>query len=255
MVLCIVLTTAYVYFLSPTAYKIRNVSYGSVKVNDALDGMTIAYVSDLNLSSKEDLEYFNKFIDKLNNQAFDLFVFGGDLYEGKPFEKDEVTKILKTVKAKYGKFAVLGDKDKTYAKQLSSIYDDCSIELVTNKTRNAYYKDQKIHLSFGDEIKELKLDKKILSINFSHQPDTFKNYAGKVDLQIAGHSLGGSYFVPLYGGIMKDKGFETYKHGRHVLKNSTLIISNGAKGTVNIPYKFLACNEALLINLKTKKNA
>ena len=71
LILCIVVLSliflgVYAYAFSPKDYTFTKQEYISTKVSDNLNGMTIAYMSDIHLSGDESLERFTKIVNKLN---------------------------------------------------------------------------------------------------------------------------------------------------------------------------------------------
>ncbi|MBN1340079.1 MAG: metallophosphoesterase [Bacteroidales bacterium] len=77
----------------------------------AFDGLRIVQVSDLHLGSWVSAGQLRKVVEKVNSLKPDIFVFTGDLVDNQTDEAFHYEEILKGVKAKYGKFSVLGNHD------------------------------------------------------------------------------------------------------------------------------------------------
>lgn len=259
LVLCIAILSSYIYFISPTHIKVSTYTYSNTLVDSNLKGMRIAYLSDFNLSDEDDLDYLDTVINKLNQKDYDLCIIGGDLFNTKKvFSTEKVIKSLSKINCDYGKFATYGDKDLKNKKEIKSIYTEAGIELINNTVRTIYYKDSSFELVACDQdtkLSSIEYNSDKLVIDITHQPDTFKTNAGNISLQLSGHSLGGSIYIPFLGGMIKDKGFKTYNHGKYTKNKSTLIVSNGIKGTTDMPYKVLCSNEILIIKLTTQKES
>ncbi|MFR6124229.1 MAG: hypothetical protein ACLUIB_15835, partial [Faecalibacillus intestinalis] len=75
------------------------------------NGFTIGYLSDLNLSEKNDLTRLNIIIQDLNAKNLDMILCGGDIFNESSFENNQVSKVLKKHQSHYGNLPVLGDKD------------------------------------------------------------------------------------------------------------------------------------------------
>lgn len=254
VVLSLILLGVYAYCFSPDDYTFSKQEYISTKVPDSLNGMTIAYMSDVNLSDDESLDRLTKIVSKLNEHPFDMIVFGGDLFDGEVFENTEISTLLKSIQCKYGKFALLGDKD-TSTKQITQIFNDGGFEVLNNEMRTIYYDNATFQLIASDghyELDESKMSNINLYVCFSHQPDSFAYYKDYVDLQISGHSYGGQIYIPYIGPLFKMDGAMTYNHGTYVENDSTLIVSNGVKGPVSFPYKLFSRNHINFITLKNK---
>ena len=255
VVLSLILLGVYVYAFSPNDYTISSQEYISTKVSDNLNGMTIAYLSDVHLSDDESLEKFSKIVSKLNKYPFDMVVFGGDFFDGEVFSNTEISTLLKSIQCKYGKFALLGEKDEANKKQVTQIFNDGGFEVLNNEVRTIYYNEASFQFIASDGNYELDKDKMSninLYVCFTHQPDTFSYYKDYVDLQISGHSNGGQIYIPFIGPLFKIDGASTYNHGTYVDSESTLIVSNGVSGPVSFPYKLFSRNQVNLITLKNK---
>ena len=197
------------------------------------NGFTIGYLSDLNLSEKNDLTRLNSIIQDLNAKNLDMILFGGDIFNESSFENNQVSKVLKKLQSHYGKFAVLH-----------------------NEVRNIYYKEDIIQLigleNTGDcsgLINET--NEKSYKIALIHQPDYFKEISQySIQLQLSGHTLGGYYKIPFIGGIeTKDKG-KNYVNGKHTKNKTTLLISNGFNKESSENHRFLTRDEVNIITLK-----
>lgn len=254
IVLALIILGSYAYFISPTDYTFHNYDYVHKNIASELNGFKIAFISDVNLNKQEDLTRFNKAIDELNEYPFDMVVFGGDLYDGKVFNTAEVSSALKKITCKYGKFAVLGEKDEKTSMEVTEVLNNGGFEVINNEARTLYYKDTSfimIGCQSDADISKMKTNSKNITLCITHQPDSFTEHQSKVDLQISGHSYGGSLYIPLYGPLFPIEGAKKYNHGIYQQSESTLIVSNGFSGPSSFPYKLFARNEINFITLKT----
>lgn len=78
---------------------------------DAFDGFTIAQISDVHSGSFDNAEAVEKGIELINKQNADLFVFTGDLVNNHAGEIEPWIDTFKKIKAKHGKFSILGNHD------------------------------------------------------------------------------------------------------------------------------------------------
>lgn len=246
---------AYTYLRSPHAYRFHNVTMTSQKITEDLNGLRIAFVSDINLSNKDDIDRLKEIVSDLNNQKFDMLIFGGNLFEADIFSSSEISKILKDIYVEYGKFAILGTKDKGNSTELQQLYLNAGVEVLSNTSRQIYYKNSSFTLvasDFNGDISSLVPSRNSFVLSLTHEPDSFIKNQNYVDLQLSGDSLGGTIYIPYIGGLLKDTGYETYVHGQYTVQDSLLLISNGVTGKSNFPYKILTPNEILLITLKAQ---
>lgn len=250
-------TGYYTYMISPDAYQFSQYEYVNKNISSDLNGFKIAYLSDLNLTNKKSIERFQEIINKLNDIPFDMVIFGGDLYDGSIFESKEVSAILKSIDCKYGKFAILGEKDTGSSLEMTQILNNGGFEVLENTVRTIYYKGSSflLYATHQDtDISTLKGETKTIKVNITHQPDSFSKHIGQIDLQLSGHSYGGSIYIPYYGALLAPNDAKTYNHGVYKKNESTLLVSNGVSGPSQFPYKFLAKNEINFITLSTSSN-
>lgn len=244
----------YTYALSPKDYHFSNYEYVNKNLNSKLNGFKIAFLSDIHLSNEKSLDRFSKIIKKLNDYPFDMVIFGGDLYDEGVFEAKEISNLLKDIDCKYGKFAILGEKDETDALEVTQILNNGGFEVLKNEVRTIYYNDTSFSLlAYNDEINpdQLKASDKSIKIGIAHQPDTFIQASNTVDLQISGHSCGDSIYIPYFGPLLPIDGAKTYNHGQYEKKGATLLVSNGISGPSSFPYKVFAKNEINFITLNS----
>ena len=92
-------------------YTVKNIQLVFKDLPKAFDGFKIVQISDIHSGSFDDKEAVKKGIDMINDQQADLLLFTGDLVNS---EKDEINPymdIFSELKAKHGKYAVLGNHD------------------------------------------------------------------------------------------------------------------------------------------------
>lgn len=240
---------------SPKAYRFNEIEYSHSKITSQINGTKIAFISDINLSDEKSFNRFEKIINEFNEYPVDLVFFGGDLYESNIFKSEEVSKLLKSIDCRYGKFAILGEKDIQNDIKVTSVFNNGGFEVVNTGARPLYINNTLINLVVADEntdIKKLKLTEKAFTLAISHAPDTFNLTNKKVNLQLSGHSYGGMYYIPFIGSLHKDEGCKTYNHGTYNVDSSTLIVSNGLSGPSSAPYKLGAKNEIIIVKLTTQ---
>ncbi|HZH67584.1 MAG TPA: metallophosphoesterase [Chitinophagales bacterium] len=76
-----------------------------------LEGLKIVHISDLHLGSFPTTEPVQRAVQAINNENADLFFFTGDLVNDKANEILPYVDILSGIKAKYGKYSILGNHD------------------------------------------------------------------------------------------------------------------------------------------------
>ncbi len=255
IVFAFLFSLGYIFLYSPKAYSFNEYTYSSSKINTNLEGTTVACISDVHLDDAKSLERFKSIIKDFNEYPVDIVFFLGDLYDEGVFNSEEVSQILKTIECKYGKFAILGDKDLKNEIQVKTLLNNGGFEVLEEGVRPLYINNTSINLisaSLDTKTGKIKKQDKTFSLALSHTPDTFTSLNNKIDLQLSGHSCGGYIHLPLLGSMIKTEGAKTYTHGLYTKESSTLIISNGISAPTSFPYKIGAKNEIIMIKLKNK---
>ncbi|MDR1877263.1 MAG: metallophosphoesterase [Flavobacteriaceae bacterium] len=94
-------------------FRVRKISLSFPDLPDEFDGYKIAQISDTHLGSfnLEDYDKVSNGIKLLNEQSPDLFFFTGDSVNNYADEMKPWLPLLKTIKAKDGKYSILGNHD------------------------------------------------------------------------------------------------------------------------------------------------
>lgn len=239
-----------IYYKS-THYKSNiNVTYNNVDSTKITQGkIKIGVFSDVHLFYDYQLENLESAVKLLNDQDCDMIVFNGDLLNfasipKENFNRDKIVEILKLLKPKYGKFAVLGDQDLLY-KDITNILNDSNFEVIDNITRDVYINKNTITIAgIGIETKPEDIIKNIsekkFNIIFTHNPqniDIISKYA--IDMVVSSHTLGGQFLLPLYGSIYPEFREFAYYHGYKLVDKTHVFITNGL-GTFERAVRFNA---------------
>src|SRR5690606_12098197 len=167
--------------------------------------------------------------DMINELEPDLILFTGDLVNSKKDEIDPYMDVFKGLKAKIGKFAVLGNHDyyglydvapqdeKQYWTDFYKKYEDMGFELLNNRSKKIELGGESIRLvgvenwgagrffpKFGDLDKALaEVKEEEFCILMSHDPTHWENkvipHAKKIDLTLSGHTHGMQFGVNIPG--------------------------------------------------------
>lgn len=250
LVLAITITIVHTIVISPKTYRIQDVQVTNKTIPQQFQNFKIAYLSDIHLRSKKDITRLESIVKDLNEQSYQMVLFGGDLYEGKVFEDKKVTQILNSIHSSHGKFAVLGEEDNSNSSQVVQILNEAGFETLNNEARTIYYNEARIRLIGYNIEAAAALEKSDLyTLSFSHYPDQFAFISDTSQYHLAGHSGGGFIYLPLLGATTKLTHAKTYNHGRYTKKNAILYVSNGLSTMADHPYKFLAKNEIVMLTL------
>lgn len=190
-------------------------------------GFKVLQISDIHAGSFDSIESVTKGIELINQQDADIVLFTGDLVN---MDKNEILPYIQTfkrIKAKFGKFAVLGNHDylgmdrsddpQQYLEDLISIFDEMGFRLLLNESTPIELNGEKIYIAgvenWGRDRwfpKKGDLDKALLNVPndaftilMSHDPthwdEVVKKHSRTVQLTLSGHTHGMQFGIDLSG--------------------------------------------------------
>lgn len=115
MIFVVVFTTIMSIYGISNAHKLRITNY-DVEINkkSSIKDMNIVLVADLHIGYNDSLEEMVDMVNKVNELDPDIVIVAGDIFDNEYDaidNPDEITKVLSSIKAKYGKYAVYGNHD------------------------------------------------------------------------------------------------------------------------------------------------
>ena len=190
----------------------------------------IIHISDFHLGSFKSKDKLRQLVSLINNENADLLLFTGDLVNNHYKEVIPFKSILKDLKAKDGKFSVLGNHDygdytglkrsskewKDNFNNMIKVQEEIGFDLLLNESR-LINKDQfKFNLvgvenwgagnfnKDGDiDLAMKNVDDSLPTILLSHDPSHWRSVIlkskYKIDLQLSGHTHGMQFGVELKG--------------------------------------------------------
>lgn len=235
----------------------RQVILKSEKINEESSDLLIAYFSDLHYGTYIDNDFLENVISKINDYKPDVIIFGGDLLDNINEEnKVYLIDVLETLDAKYGKYAILGDQDKTNEDDISKILKDADFKIIddTNITININNESNINIVGVDNNFDEAfhGINSNNYTIVVGHYPDLFEDIIDyDFDYMLAGHSHGGQVYMPLINYFFRKEGCQKYYHGKYQEDNKTLDITNGV-GRTDSNARFLADAEIVFYRLESK---
>lgn len=211
-------------------FTVRKVHLTFSNLPDKFDGYKIVQVSDMHLGSF-DINAYDKVakgIQLINDQNPDLFLFTGDSVNNLAKEMDPWLSLLQTIKAKDGKYSILGNHDygiymlksrkdqKANTENIHIRHQKIGWVLLNNEAVKIYKDDQYINIigvenwglghfpKYADLSKATKDVKEgDFNILMSHDPTHFdvkvKEFPKKMHLTLAGHTHGMQFGVEIPG--------------------------------------------------------
>jgi len=207
----------------------RLVKLTSPNLPRSFNGFKIVQFSDFHIGTFiNHPEQVREIVQRINQENADLILFTGDMVNNLSTEVDPFLNELKSLKAKIGKYSVLGnhdygeyypwknDKDKEdNIKRLIKIQNEVGFDLLMDESRRIERGGEIIELlgiqnwglppfpQYGDLDKAMKnIDENSFKILLSHDPthwDAQVREKTTIDLMLAGHTHGAQFGIEIPG--------------------------------------------------------
>ena len=190
----------------------------------------IVHLSDLHIGSFNSVEKVEEIVNIVNDQNPDLIVFTGDLVNNYYSEVLPYVDVLKKLKAKDGKYSVLGNHDycdyvgwkrssvewRENFENMKKIQSKIGFDLLLNDSRVINSSNNSFNIvgvenwGAGNFNKDGDLDKAMIGVDdklptilLSHDPSHWRNAVLKskylIDLQLSGHTHGMQFGIEIPG--------------------------------------------------------
>ena len=250
---------------------------------DAFDGYQITQISDVHSGSFDDREKVAYGIDLINKQQSDVILFTGDMVNDKAKEMEPWAELFGTLKAKDGKFSILGNHDygdytgwpSTEAKaqnleDLKNLQKKMGFDLLLNENRYLEKDGSKIALvgvenwgaggfkKAGDLHKAAEgIQEKDFKILMSHDPSHWEQEVIQdkyhYHLTLSGHTHGMQFGIEIPGWVKWSPVKWRYKYWAGVYEEMGQFINvNRGFGFIGYPGRFGIWPEISVITLKKK---
>lgn len=171
----------------------------------------ILNLTDIHLGQWVNPDFLNELVDYVNTLNFDILTLTGDYvsYNMEDYAT-ALKKSFKKLKAKDGKFGVLGNHDHWMGSEIiRNIFKQSDIVDLSNNVVRLKKGEDKLNLAgvdsstvCADNLDKVlaKLDDNYPTILLAHEPDFAResSQTGKIDFQISGHSHGGQFIIPKF---------------------------------------------------------
>jgi predicted MPP superfamily phosphohydrolase len=249
---------------------------------DAFDGYKLTQISDVHSGSFDNEKKIQYGIDLINQQESDVILFTGDIVNNVATEMDPWIPYFKQLKAKDGKYSVLGNHDYGEYVQFNSveekeknfeaikdIHPKIGFNLLLNDSVYLNKGAEKIALigveNWGTRFKKAgdlnlasaRINKKDFKILMSHDPshwnEEVKNHKDKYHLTLSGHTHGMQFGIEIPG-IRWSPIQYVYKHWAGIYEEFGRYINvNRGFGFLAFPGRVGIWPEVTVITLKKKK--
>ncbi len=225
----------------------------------------ILNLTDIHLGQWISPKYLSELVDYVNTLNIDLITLTGDYvsYRLDGYE-DELKSSFKKLKAKYGKFGVLGNHDHWMDSNIiREIFKESEIVDLSNDVFTIKKGENYLNIAGVDSCTVCadnldavlkKLPENTPTILLAHEPDFAKESSktDMFDLQISGHSHGGQFIIPKFETTpFRGPNSRRYPVGLYKVGNMTQYTSKGL-GTNSFRMRINCKPEITIITLKTK---
>jgi hypothetical protein len=256
--------TIYGYFEAKNL-RVEKLRIETSKLPEEVNKLTIVQISDLHLGLIVREKTLDRVIKKVEDANPDLIVSTGDLLDGEVNHVDYLAEKLKKVRARLGKFAVIGNHEvhagikhslefireagftilRGEAMTVKNLINIAGVDDPTIKN----LKYSKTNLNEREILS--KLPSHIFTLLLKHRSDVDNNSLGLFDLQLSGHTHKGQIFpINLITTVL----FHHHAGYIKLPKGSAIYVSRGA-GAAGPPIRFLSPPEIAIIEVVSVKES
>lgn len=266
-------TLAYGGLFERTHLVVRRVDVALDRLPDALDGFTIAQLSDLHYHPYFSAGVIRRAVEMVGELQPDLVALTGDFVTVSAWRKYDrqaaaaavpCAELLAPLKAEFGAYAVLGNHDShTVPELVTEALTSHGVKVLHNDSVPLERNGARLWLAgvgdvlagsarLGTALKSIPPSEPVVLL--AHEPD-FADEAARypVDLQLSGHSHGGQVNLPLIGPPALPELGRKYWRGLRTV-GRTALYTNVGVGTIIIPVRVFATPEVTLLTLRAKGN-
>ena len=261
--------SAYSTWYEPYAPVVRRYDVPIKGLPRALDGYTIAHISDTHYGPFVSIDQIRHAIKMANDLAPDFTVLTGDYVHRTRKAIDLGVGIFSEVRAKHGVAAVLGNHDHWEdAVACRKVFEQIGLPAIdgsrlflnaTGRVDSARPGEGICLAGIGDLWEDVVnigqtlrgVDPEVPRILLSHNPDVAedRSHQERIDLMLSGHTHGGQISVPYRGTIIVPSAFgQRYAGGWCEGPTHPVIVSRGV-GLAVMPYRFRVRPEIVHITL------
>ena len=247
----------------------HNLNYSNLPAK--FDGLKIVQISDFHLGAfMHHEDQVQEIVQLINHKNADLLLFTGDLVNNLSTEIDPFFDILKSLKARVGKYAILGNHDygeyvpwkseeekKKNVSRIIQLEKEIGFDVLLDESRQIQIEEETIELlgiqnwglppfpQYGDLEKALSnTSSDSFKILMSHDPTHWDAQVlenTKIDLTLSGHTHGAQFGIEIPGfrwspvRIRYKRWGGLYEEGNQKLYINTGLGSIGYPGRVGMP--------------------
>lgn len=248
---------AYGYF-EATNLRIEAITIKTSKISKEIGMIRIVQISDVHIGMIVREKRLEKIVAAVKQAEPDLVVSTGDLLDGQIDNMMPSADLLRDIRPRYGKFAVMGNHEFFAGIEKALEFHQRAGFLVLRGEAltlaglvSIVGVDDATGSRFGDyryvPEKELlaKLPKETFRLLLKHRPDIEPEGPGLFDLQLSGHTHRGQ----IYPFVWLTRLVFPYHSGYYLLPNDSRLYVNRGAGTWGPPVRFFSPPEVTVIDL------
>jgi predicted MPP superfamily phosphohydrolase len=228
-----------------SGFRVRQFTLAMPQLPAALDGLTIAQVSDIHVGRFSSPSVLREIVAATNAMDADLVLFSGDLIDHALADLPIGLDAVKQMKSRYGTFMCEGNHDLFESRRgFETAVKSSGVPLLVNETTTlsirgvpvqllglqwgaltqSYFRDKEIAASMEDLLP--RRDPAAFGILLAHHPHAFDIAAAAgIPLTLSGHTHGGQLMLSEHFGV--GPVLFRYWSGLYEKGSSKLIVSNG----------------------------
>jgi predicted MPP superfamily phosphohydrolase len=240
-------------------YKVKRLEIPFENLPRALDGFTIAQISDIHSGTFMNEQEMIKIREIMDSQHPQIAVMTGDFVDTSAREIEPVARVFSKLKTDYGIFGCMGNHDifDNY-RAVSAAMKDSGIVMLENSNKTLGVNGENLNLLGVNDGRFANLQKTKNGVDpdgfkilLAHRPEFFRqSYKGGIDLQLSGHTHGGQLGLNFFGiRLSPMQFFHKYINGLYKVAKSYLYVNPGV-GMVFAPIRIGVRPEITLITLR-----
>lgn len=227
----------------------------------ALEGYTIAHLSDLHVGSTDSKQVAKSWAALTNRYEPDLIAITGDLVtKGSAFYAD-VCEVVRELRARDGVYVCLGNHDLYDALAFQKGLESAGVQVLRNRWHSWVRDGARLVVAGvdpGGSLEATLADRPSdgYTVLLAHYPAVFERTQGwGVELVLSGHTHGGQIGMPWFGDKVNVATL-TGQRGRGLVENasSRLFVSAGL-GTTGVPFRLGVRPELAFLQLRRANSA
>ena len=264
----------YPTFIEPRRVAVRHIHLTPAGLSPALEGLTIAHLTDLHRSRYVSAAYLAACVDQANALTPDLFAFTGDYVTANHFGRlgslilgagtrlpeyaTQVAACIGRARARHGVFACLGNHDHWFdAADMTQRLTAAGATVLRNAHTIVRINGVALPIAGVDDAWVGNADVRRACAGLTapfvlvlmHQPALFGRWPlSGSHLILAGHTHGGQVCLPVRGPLYLDASMRKYSHGVFQRGETLMYVSRGL-GVIPPPVRFNCRPEIALVHL------